>query len=66
MADKLTLGYVGIGLMGLPMTQRLAGLGWRVRAYDIVEARIAAAAASGAEAAASPADVDMCAGETMA
>lgn len=56
MADKLTLGYVGIGLMGLPMTQRLAGLGWRVRAYDIVEARIAAAAASGAEAAASPAD----------
>jgi 3-hydroxyisobutyrate dehydrogenase len=56
MADKLTLGYVGIGLMGLPMAQRLAGLGWRVRAYDIVAARLAAAAASGVQAAASPAD----------
>jgi 3-hydroxyisobutyrate dehydrogenase len=56
MTDKLTLGYVGIGLMGLPMAQRLAGLGWRVRAYDIVGARIAAAAASGVQAAASPAD----------
>lgn len=56
MADKPTLGYVGIGLMGLPMAQRLAGLGWRVRAYDIVEARVAAAAAAGVGIAASPAD----------
>ncbi|HWA37849.1 MAG TPA: NAD(P)-dependent oxidoreductase [Burkholderiales bacterium] len=56
MADKLNLGYVGIGLMGLPMAQRLAGLGWRVRAYDIVAARLSAAAASGVQAAASPAD----------
>jgi 3-hydroxyisobutyrate dehydrogenase len=56
MADKLSLGYVGIGLMGLPMAQRLAGLGWRVRAYDIVAARLTAAATAGVTAAASPAD----------
>jgi 3-hydroxyisobutyrate dehydrogenase-like beta-hydroxyacid dehydrogenase len=36
-----TLGYVGVGLMGLPMVQRLLKLGWRVRAYDIVPERIA-------------------------
>lgn len=56
MADKLTLGYVGIGLMGLPMAQRLAGLGWRVRAYDIVAARLTAAATAGVTATTSPAD----------
>jgi 3-hydroxyisobutyrate dehydrogenase len=56
MADKLSLGYVGIGLMGLPMAQRLAGLGWRVRAYDIVAARLTAATTAGVTAAASPAD----------
>ena len=56
MSDKLKLGYVGIGLMGLPMAQRLVGLGWRVRACDLVEARVAAAVASGAQAAATPAD----------
>jgi 3-hydroxyisobutyrate dehydrogenase-like beta-hydroxyacid dehydrogenase len=47
------LGYVGVGLMGQPMVQRLLKLGWRVRAYDIVPGRVAA---SGAEAAASSSD----------
>jgi 3-hydroxyisobutyrate dehydrogenase-like beta-hydroxyacid dehydrogenase len=47
------LGYVGVGLMGQPMVQRLLKLGWRVRAYDIVPGRIAA---SGAEMAASSSD----------
>jgi len=50
------LGYVGVGLMGLPMTQRLVGLGYPVRAYDIVPARLDAARAAGAVPAASPAD----------
>jgi 3-hydroxyisobutyrate dehydrogenase-like beta-hydroxyacid dehydrogenase len=50
-AKPFALGYVGVGLMGLPMVQRLLKLGWRVRAYDIVPERIAV---SGAEAAASP------------
>ena len=40
MSDKpFTLGYIGVGLMGGPMTQRLTSLGWTIRAYDIVPAR---------------------------
>jgi len=35
------LGYVGVGLMGLPIVQRLTKLGWRVRAYDLVPQRVA-------------------------
>ena len=34
-----TLGYIGVGLMGGPMTKRLASLGWQVRGYDIVAER---------------------------
>ena len=57
MTAKLRLGYVGVGLMGLPMVKRLAPLGYAIRAYDLVPAQSAAAAAAGATAAASPADV---------
>jgi 3-hydroxyisobutyrate dehydrogenase-like beta-hydroxyacid dehydrogenase len=40
MAEKpFTLGYVGVGLMGAPMSQRLASLGWRLKTYDIVPER---------------------------
>jgi 3-hydroxyisobutyrate dehydrogenase-like beta-hydroxyacid dehydrogenase len=40
MAEKpFTLGYVGVGLMGGPMSQRLASLGWRLKTYDIVPER---------------------------
>ena len=39
-ARPFALGYVGVGLMGLPMVQRLTKLGWRVRAYDIVPDRV--------------------------
>lgn len=56
MTSKLRLGYVGIGLMGLPMVKRLASLKYAIRAYDIVAEKTAAAAAAGASAAASPAD----------
>jgi len=55
-STKLRLGYVGAGLMGLPMVKRLALLEYPVRAYDIVPERMAAAKAAGARAAASPAD----------
>lgn len=37
--SKFNLGYIGVGLMGGPMTQRLASLGWQVRGYDIVAER---------------------------
>jgi 3-hydroxyisobutyrate dehydrogenase len=56
MASKPRLGYVGVGLMGLPMTKRLLSLGYPVRAYDIVPARLEAARAAGAAVARSPAD----------
>jgi len=36
---KFPLGYIGAGLMGGPMVNRLASLGWQVRAYDIVPER---------------------------
>lgn len=50
------IGYVGVGLMGLPMVRRLLGLGYAVRAFDIVAAQVEAAAAAGAVPAVSPAD----------
>jgi 3-hydroxyisobutyrate dehydrogenase len=36
---KFPIGYVGVGLMGGPMVDRLTKLGWRVRGYDIVAER---------------------------
>lgn len=56
MSGKMKLGYVGVGLMGLPMAKRLLSLGYSVRAYDIAPRCIAAAREAGAAAAASPAD----------
>jgi 3-hydroxyisobutyrate dehydrogenase-like beta-hydroxyacid dehydrogenase len=56
MSGKMNLGYVGVGLMGLPMAKRLLALGYSVRAYDIAPQALAAARAAGATAAASAAD----------
>lgn len=56
MTSKAKIGYVGIGLMGLPMAKRLLSLGHAVRAYDIAPQRLAEAREAGAAAAASPAD----------
>ena len=50
------IGYVGVGLMGLPMVTRLVSLGYPVRAYDIVAGQNAKARDAGATVAASPAD----------
>jgi 3-hydroxyisobutyrate dehydrogenase len=50
------IGYVGVGLMGLPMVKRLLSLGYAIRAYDVVPDRVAAAREAGAAAARSPAD----------
>ncbi|HYG56331.1 MAG TPA: NAD(P)-dependent oxidoreductase [Burkholderiales bacterium] len=36
---KFPLGYIGVGLMGGPMVQRLTGLGWQIRSYDVVRER---------------------------
>src|SRR3954464_7166567 len=58
MAGKpLSLGYVGVGLMGGPMSERLVKRGWQVSAYDIAAPRMAAAKAAGARTASGAADV---------
>ena len=56
----MKFGYVGVGLMGLPMTKHLLSKGHAVLAYDIVAEKTEAARAAGATAAASPAGA--CAG----
>jgi len=56
MSGKLKIGYVGVGLMGLPMAKRLLSFGYEVRAYDIAPQAVAVARDAGAAAATSPAD----------
>ena len=56
MNGKMNIGYVGVGLMGLPMARRLLSLGYAVRAHDIAPQSIAAARDAGAASASSAAD----------
>lgn len=60
MPGKPRIGYIGVGLMGLPMVKRLLSLGYTAKACDIVAERVAE---SGAEAASSPAHA--CAGADL-
>jgi 3-hydroxyisobutyrate dehydrogenase len=53
---KPSIGYVGVGLMGLPMVKLLIERGYKVKAFDIVKEKTQAAVAAGAAAATSPAD----------
>ncbi len=55
--EKLRIGYVGIGLMGLPMTRRLLERGYAVKVCDLAKARTDAARAAGAAVVATPAEV---------
>jgi 3-hydroxyisobutyrate dehydrogenase len=52
---KPAVACIGIGLMGMPMTRRLLGLGYRVSVFDTAAARLDEARAAGAAVAASPA-----------
>ena len=52
-----TIGFIGIGKMGMPMASRLLAAGHRVVAFDIDRQALDALAAKGAESAASPAAV---------
>ncbi len=54
--SKLAIGYVGIGLMGMPMARRLLALGYSVRAYDIDAVRSSEAERAGASIASNAAD----------
>ena len=53
---KPQLGYIGVGLMGLPMVRHLASKGYAITAFDVVPAKLAAASQAGATAATSAAE----------
>ncbi len=55
--SKGRIGFVGIGMMGLPMTGRLLDAGYDVVAYDMRKEAVDRIVAKGAEPATSPADV---------
>lgn len=54
---KSRLGYIGIGLMGLPMVRHLLPKGYAITVFDIDAARCRTAGELGAKVAANPADV---------
>jgi len=54
---SIRIGYVGVGLMGLPMVRRLLSLGHQVVAYDIVSEQVDRAVAAGAMGASAPSAV---------
>lgn len=56
MADSLTIGFVGLGRMGLPMAANLLKAGFAVVGCDRDPARVEALAARGAGIAATPAE----------
>ena len=47
MADTRTLGWIGLGKMGLPISSRIAGAGWNMAGFDLDATRMAAAAQAG-------------------
>jgi 3-hydroxyisobutyrate dehydrogenase-like beta-hydroxyacid dehydrogenase len=49
-------GWIGLGLIGLPMAARLAAAGWQVKGFDISQQRLEMAVAKGIQAAASVED----------
>ncbi|PWT84972.1 MAG: 2-hydroxy-3-oxopropionate reductase, partial [Proteobacteria bacterium] len=51
------LGYVGLGLMGTPMTRRLLKAGYQVTVWNRSESKIAPLVEAGARRAMSPRDV---------
>lgn len=55
--DKIPLGFIGLGLMGFPMMERLLSAGHSVTVWNRSEEKTAQAVAAGATAAATPADV---------
>ncbi len=55
-SDLPRIGYIGVGLMGLPMLTRLVTLGYAVSSYDVLPRQIDAAREAGAEAAGAPAE----------
>ena len=57
MAEKETIGYIGLGNMGMPMARNLLGAGYPVVVHDTDRSRVQTLVDEGAAAAGSPADV---------
>lgn len=55
-ADKETIGFVGLGTMGIEMTRNLLKAGYDVQAFDVVPAALQAAQDAGARGCGSVAD----------
>jgi 2-hydroxy-3-oxopropionate reductase len=55
--DAELIGFIGVGIMGLPMSKHLLAAGHKVVVYDIQPEKVEAAVAQGAEAGASCRDV---------
>jgi 2-hydroxy-3-oxopropionate reductase len=53
----VTIGFIGLGIMGKPMAANLIKAGYRLVVYDVASDRLKEALASGAEPGSSPADV---------
>ena len=64
-SSKPRIAYIGIGLMGLPMTRRLLSLGYPVTVFDIAPAQLEAARAAGATVATDAAGVPTAAAAVM-
>ena len=57
MAEKETIGYIGLGNMGMPMARNLVEAGYPVVVHDVERSRVRTLVSEGATAAESPADV---------
>jgi 3-hydroxyisobutyrate dehydrogenase len=56
-ADRPRIGFIGLGIMGTAMTERLLEQGWQVTVWNLEPERVPPLVAKGASAAASPAAV---------
>jgi 2-hydroxy-3-oxopropionate reductase len=54
---ETAIGFIGLGIMGLPMARNLLKAGYRVVAYDLAGERLSQALAHGALSASSPRDI---------
>lgn len=55
MTEQITVGFIGLGIMGRPMAQNVLAAGFPLVVYDLQPGPVAELVASGATAAASPA-----------
>jgi len=53
----MKIGFIGLGIMGKPMSKNLLKAGYKLVVYDIVQEAVKEVVAAGAEAGASPKDV---------